>query len=233
VRADMRGPTEYDSIATRYAAGVDERPWNALYERPATLALLPKLDGLDILDAGCGHGWYAEYFIQHGARVTGIDRSERMVDIARQRLGKTARLIHGDASDLPMLGDASFDLVVSPLVLHYVEDLRRMFSEWARVLRPRGTVVFSTHNPVRTATVVERGQLFPTLVEEEWRWLNTKMRYYQRSLRDITDPMTAAGFVLEELSEPTPSEALRQKDPRGYDRLIELPAFIFVRARKA
>jgi hypothetical protein len=45
--------------------------------------------------------------------------------------------------------------------------------------------------------------------------------------------MTAAGFVLEELSEPTPSEELRQKDPRGYDRLIELPAFIFVRARKA
>jgi ubiquinone/menaquinone biosynthesis C-methylase UbiE len=229
----MRGPTEYDSIATRYAAGVDERPWNALYERPATLALLPALAGLDILDAGCGHGWYAEHFIQHGARVTGIDRSERMVDIARQRLGKTARLIHGDVSDLPMLGDASFDLVVSALVLHYVEDLRRMFAEWARVLRPRGAIVFSTHNPVRTATVVERSQLFPTLVEEEWRWLKTKMRYYQRSLRDITDPMTAAGFVLEELSEPIPSEALRQKDPRGYDRLIELPAFIFVRARKA
>jgi len=229
----MRGPTEYDSIATRYAAGVDERPWNALYERPATLALLPELAGLDILDAGCGHGWYAEHFIACGARVTGIDRSERMVDIARQRLGKRARLIHGDVSDLTMLGDAAFDLIVSPLVLHYIEDLRRMFSEWARVLRPNGTIVFSTHNPARTATVVERGQLFPTLVEEEWRWLNKKMRYYQRSLRDITEPMTAAGFAIEKIDEPTPSEALRQKDPKGYDRLVELPAFIFVRARKA
>ena len=37
----MVGPTDYDAIACRYAAGVDVRPWNALCERPATLALLP------------------------------------------------------------------------------------------------------------------------------------------------------------------------------------------------
>ncbi|MEO8845607.1 MAG: methyltransferase domain-containing protein [Kofleriaceae bacterium] len=228
----MRGPTEYDAIATRYAAGVDERPWNALYERPATLALLPELAGLDVLDAGCGHGWYAEYFLDHGARVTGIDRSERMVDIARQRLGKRARLIHGDMSDLQLLGDASFDLIVSPLVIHYIENLRQMFAEWARVLRPNRTIVFSTHNPARTATVVERGTLFPTLVEEAWPWLNQKMRYYQRSLRDITEPLTKAGFAIERIDEPTPSEALRQKDPKGFERLTKLPAFIFVRAHK-
>ena len=50
----MIGPTNYDAIAERYAAGIDERPWNALYERPATLALLPTVAGKDVLDAGCG-----------------------------------------------------------------------------------------------------------------------------------------------------------------------------------
>ena len=54
----MVGPTDYDTIASRYAAEVDERPWNALYERPATLALLPNIGGKDVLDAGCGPGWY-------------------------------------------------------------------------------------------------------------------------------------------------------------------------------
>jgi hypothetical protein len=53
----MAGPTDYDTIASRYAAGVDDRPFNALYERPATLALLPDVGGRDILDAGCGPGW--------------------------------------------------------------------------------------------------------------------------------------------------------------------------------
>jgi hypothetical protein len=44
----MVGPTDYDAIACRYATGVDERPWNPLYERPATLALLPDVAGKDI-----------------------------------------------------------------------------------------------------------------------------------------------------------------------------------------
>ena len=228
----MRGPTEYDSIATRYAAGVDERPWNALYERPATLALLPALADRDVLDAGCGHGWYAEHFIRSGARVTGIDRSERMVEIARQRLGTRARLIHGDASDLAMLGDAVFDVIIAALVVHYIDDLRRMFAEWARVARQNATIVFSTHNPERKATVVERSDLFPTLVEEDWPWLGKKMRYYKRSLADLIDPMTGAGIALDEVSTPPPSEALRRKDPEGYARLVEKPAFIFVRAHK-
>lgn len=55
----MTGPTDYDTIATRYASGIDDRPRNALYERPATLWLLPGVAGMDVLDAGCGPGWYA------------------------------------------------------------------------------------------------------------------------------------------------------------------------------
>jgi hypothetical protein len=49
----MVSPTDYDTIASRYAARIDERPWNALYERPTTLALLPHVGGKDVLDAGC------------------------------------------------------------------------------------------------------------------------------------------------------------------------------------
>jgi hypothetical protein len=58
------------------------------------------------------------------------------------------------------------------------------------------------------------------------------MRYYQRPLRDLTEPLATAGFVIERICEPTPSEALKARDPRGYDILCRIPAFIFVRARK-
>jgi 2-polyprenyl-3-methyl-5-hydroxy-6-metoxy-1,4-benzoquinol methylase len=96
----MVGPTDYDTIASRYAAGVDDRPWNALYERPATLALLPNVGGKDVLDAGCGPGWYTDWLARNAARVVAIDRSTRMVELANERLGGRARVLQGDVSNL-------------------------------------------------------------------------------------------------------------------------------------
>ncbi|MER8379846.1 MULTISPECIES: class I SAM-dependent methyltransferase [unclassified Mesorhizobium] len=230
----MPETTDYDTIAGRYSAMIDERPWNALYERPTTLHLLPPVDNIDVLDAGCGHGWYADWLMCHGARVVAVDRSAAMVALAQKRVAGRARVIQGDVSNLQgILGDETFDLVLSSLVLHYLADLPAVFSEYARLLRPTGTLVFSTHHPVHDqVSILDPGYLNAELIEEEWGWLGQKMRYYRRPLRDLTDPLADAGFVIERMCEPTPSEELRLKDPKGYDRLCRLPAFIFVRARK-
>jgi SAM-dependent methyltransferase len=227
-------PTDYDIIAQRYSAEIDERPWNALYERPATLALLPEVDGIDVLDAGCGHGWYADWLLRHGARVVAVDRSAAMVAIAQERLAGRARVIQGDVGDLrDILADQTFDLVLSSLVLHYLADLSTVFVECARLLRPSGILVFSTHHPVHDeVSILDPGYLNAELIEEEWGWLGSKMRYYRRPLRDLTEPLANAGFVIERLCEPRPGEELKLRDPKGYDRLCRLPAFIFVRARK-
>ena len=230
----MPEATDYDGIAGRYAAEIDERAWNALYERPATLALLPAVDQLDVLDAGCGHGWYADWLVRHGARVVAVDRSAAMVALAQARVAGRAHVIQGDVRDLrELLTDETFDLVLSSLVLHYLADLPAVFAECARLLRPGGTLVFSTHHPVHDqASLLDPGYLKAELIEEEWGWLGEKMRYYRRPLRDLTDPLADAGFVIERICEPTPNEELRLEDPKGYDRLSRLPAFIFVRARK-
>jgi SAM-dependent methyltransferase len=220
-----RRPTDYDEVADRYAAGVDERPWNALYERPAMLALLPPVAGKDVLDAGCGGGWYTEWLTEHGARAVGIDRSAKMVEYAAARLGSTARVVCGDAGDLRgTFADASFDLIMSSLVIHYMDDLAATFAEWARVLRPNGWLAFSTHHPGGT----ERTEL----VELEWKWLGTTMTSYVRPLRELLDPLAAAGFTVDRTASPSPSEAMRRGDPRGYERLRREPAFVFIRARK-
>lgn len=231
----MPETTDYDTIAGRYAAQIDNRPWNALYERPTTLALLPTVDNIDVLDAGCGHGWYADWLVRHGARVVAVDRSAAMVALAQKHLAGRARVIQGDVSNLRgILADQTFDLVLSSLVLHYHADLSTVFAEFARLLRPSGTLVFSTHHPVHDqVSILDPGYLNAELIEEEWGWLGEKMRYYRRPLRDLTEPLADAGFIIERLCEPTPSEALKLKDPKGYDRLRRLPAFIFVRSRKS
>jgi SAM-dependent methyltransferase len=229
----MVAPTDYDTIATKYAAEIDRRPWNALYERPATLALLPDVRDKDVLDAGCGPGWYADWLARQGARVVAVDRSARMVAMADRRLGGRAQVMHGDISNLRNLipGEA-FDIILSALVLHYLADLSETFLEWARVLRSSGTLVFSTHHPIHQASLLDPGYLHAELIEEKWDWLSETMRYYRRPLRDLTEPLAAAGFVIERIGEPTPSEALKVEDPKGYDQLCRLPAFLFVRARK-
>jgi len=229
----MVGPTDYDTIAARYAAKIDERPWNAHYERPATLALLPNVSGKDVLDAGCGAGWYADWLARNGARVVAVDCSARMATLADERLGGRVRVMRGDVSNLRnLLPNETFDVVLSSLVLHYLADLSEAFLEWARLLRPSGTLVFSTHHPIHQASLLDPGYLRAELIEEEWGWLGEKMCYFRRPLRDLTEPLASAGFVIERIVEPTPSDDLKIKDPKGYDLLCRLPAFLFVRARK-
>jgi 2-polyprenyl-3-methyl-5-hydroxy-6-metoxy-1,4-benzoquinol methylase len=197
------------------------------------LALLPEVDAKDVLDAGCGPGWYSDQLTRHGARVVAVIVA--LGWLPWRPNGSPAAPMYCKATWTDLRGilvDSSFDLIVSSLVVHYVKDLPTMFFEWARLLRPQGMLVFSTHHPIHQPSIVDPGYLKPELIEEKWGWLGEKMRYYRRPLRDLIDPLTAAGFVIERICEPSPSDTLKAKDPRGYDRLSRLPAFLFVRARK-
>jgi SAM-dependent methyltransferase len=226
-------PTDYDAIADHYAAGIDARAWNALYERPATLALLPDVRGRDVLDAGCGHGWYAEQLVGRGARVTAFDRSARMVEHARRRLGDRARVFHAPSDRIAALADAGFDLVLSALVVHYVADLDALFGEWARLLRPGGRAVLSTHHPMMHAErLVDPGYRVTEMMAERWGWLDATMRYYRRPISAITEALAGAGFVIERLVEPMPLPDMRKSEPSDYARLERMPAFVHIRARK-
>src|SRR3712207_978602 len=104
---------QYDQMADAYGDG---GPYNALYERPAILQLLGNVEGVRILDAGCGSGVLADGLVGSGARLIGVDSSERMLRLARARLGTRATLRHHDLHQrMDWLDDGSIDLVVSSL----------------------------------------------------------------------------------------------------------------------
>jgi SAM-dependent methyltransferase len=156
-----------------------------------------------------------------------------MVRLADERLGGRARVMQDDVSNLRnLLLSKRFDVILSSLVLHYLADLTETFQEWARLLRPRGTLVFSAQHPIHQASLLDPGYLCTELIEEGWGWLGEKMRYYRRPPRDLMEPSTAVGLLIERISEPTPNEVLKAKDSKGFDLLCRLPALIFVRTRK-
>lgn len=227
----------YDALAERYAALVDTKPHNAYYERPATLSLLPDVRGRRVLDAGCGPGTYADWLANQGAEVVAFDANPTMVRLARERLGDRAQVLRADLEQpLSFLTDATFDVVVSPLVMDYVEDWAAAFAEFYRVLKAGGHLVFSMEHPyAKFDDHRETSNYFRVeLVEYQWTGFGVPVRVpsYRRPLSAVIEPLLAAGFVLERLLEPLPTEEFREKEPEEYEELIRRPGFMCVRARK-
>ena len=135
----------YDRWASIYDH--DANPLPAL-EEPHVRRALGDVRGCDVLDLGCGTGRHTAWLAESGARVTAVDFSEKMLEQARRKVpGTDARFVVHDLHDRLPLEDASFDAVVSGLVLEHLRDLGGFFREAHRVLRPRGRGVVSAMHP--------------------------------------------------------------------------------------
>ena len=228
----------YDPFAEAFAARVDTRAYNAHYERPATLSLLPPVAGLRVLDAGCGPGAYCDWLAAHGANVVGIDSSAKMVALAKRRLGGRAEIRQANLTEpLSGLESGIFDGVLSALVLDYVRDWAPVLSEFRRLLRPGGWLVFSVDHPFdQFYDHPNGGDYFATeMVERRWNWPEFKGRVilpqYRRPLGAMVNALLGARFDLERLLEPQPLPEFRLLEPRDYERLMRRPGFICLRAK--
>ena len=104
----------------------------------ATLTALAPLSGLSLLDAGCGAGLALQLAAEQGARVSGLDASAALLDVARGRM-PDADLRVGDIEELPY-DDATFDVVTAYNSIQYAFDPKTAVAELARVARPGGRV---------------------------------------------------------------------------------------------
>jgi SAM-dependent methyltransferase len=227
-------PTTYDPVADRYAAGADTAPYNALYERPAMLALLPDARGSRVLDAGCGDGFYAQQLAARGARVCAVDASARMVEHARRRLGDGVDVRVADLARPLPFADGAFDGIVSGLALEHVRDWDAAFADLARVLAPGGWLLFSAQHPAFTARRLELPRYLDVLpVEESWTWVGGRVpAFYHRPLSAMVNALADAGFAIDRLEEPVPTDDFARVRPDDYARLLRQPGFILFRARR-
>jgi ubiquinone/menaquinone biosynthesis C-methylase UbiE len=120
-----------------------DAPGNAMIEReqPVVQRIFDSLPASDALDAACGTGRHSEYLAQRGHRVVGVDVTEEMLAVARQKVPSAA--FHRAALDSLPVADTSVDLVVCALALSHIADLQRALTEFRRVLRPGGSLVIS------------------------------------------------------------------------------------------
>jgi ubiquinone/menaquinone biosynthesis C-methylase UbiE len=143
----------------------------------------------DVLEVAIGTGRNLPFYPQ-GIRLTGVDFSPAMLELARRqadRLGRKVDLRLGDAQALD-LPDASFDTVVCTLSLCAIPDERRAVAEMRRVLRPGGRLLLLDH----VAGAPRRVRAIQWLLEQVTRPLNE-----EHLLRRPLLQVQAEGFEIE------------------------------------
>ncbi len=201
-----------------YAALRDaESGLNAVLEQPALARLLPaSLEGLRILDLGCGFGDFARKARARGAAsVLAIDVSEKMLAEARERTSDPAIRYEHAAMETLAVEPGAFDLAVSSLALHYVADYRAAVRKIAAALAPGGRFVFSVEHPICTALGVYEWHRDAAGAELHWpvdrygeegrrdtRWFVDGVVKYHRTVASYVNGLVDAGLALARLEEP-------------------------------
>ncbi len=219
---------------------------NNLFEIPALFSLLPDLTGKKVLDLGCGFGEHCMRFVEEGAdKVVGIDISEKMLEIAKaENSHEKITYMHMAMEDIGEL-EEEFDVVVSSLAMYYVEDYAGVVQQVYRLLKPNGQFVFSQENPLctchsggdRWTRDENMRKLFMNLSnysvegERESVWFVDNVKKYHRMFSTIMNVLIGAGFRIEKVIEPVPTEALLDKYP-DYEDLLHKPDFMVVKVKK-
>ena len=186
---------------------------NNVFEIPALFSLLPDLKGKSVLDLGCGFGEHCKGFIQSGAaKVVGVDISAKMLEVAREE-NSDPRITYLNMAmeDIGSL-EEHFDVVVSSLAFHYVED-------FDGVVGTIGEKIFANVSNYCVET------------ENESTWFVDNVKRYHRMFSTIINTLTDNGFEVKKLIEPTADAELLEKYPQFKDSRHK-PDFLVVKAVK-
>lgn len=179
-------------------------------EEPHVRAAVGDVDGLAVLDLGCGTGRHTAWLASAGANVTALDFSEGMLALARRKAqGFDVRFVVHDLHEPLPFERGSFDLVVSGLVLEHLRDLHPFFAEIHRVLRPRGRAVISAMHPAMFLRGSQARFTDPASGDV------VQPGSVAHQLGDFVNASLGAGLSLTRLTEDAPDVAFAERFPRA------------------
>ncbi|GAB4455779.1 MAG: class I SAM-dependent methyltransferase [Anaerolineales bacterium] len=186
---------------------------------PVPKRWFPPLQGADVLCLASGGGQQGPILAAAGANVTVFDNSPAQLkqdQLVAEREALTLQTMEGDAADLSAFADGSFDLIFNPCSTVFMPDVRAVWRECARVLRPGGILMTGSMNPVHyifdlykmDEGVLEVAHQIPysdltSLPQED---LDEQIRKglpmeFGHSLTDLLGGQLDAGFVITDLYE--------------------------------
>lgn len=235
----------YDPIADWYDAYVQERPIYREVILPGLFDLVGDVQGQEVCDLACGQGLVSRELARRGARVTGVDVAEKMLELARgyeeaEPLG--IHYVQDDARLLAGLDDAVFDGATCNMGLMNISDITPTFQALRRVLKPYGWFVFSiTHPCFETPHARWNEREDGTIAREVWGYFDErlwqshnpngvrgKMAEHHRMLGTYVNTLIDARFVLERMTEPQATGQRSVQVPGSR----EVPSILLMRWRR-
>jgi ubiquinone/menaquinone biosynthesis C-methylase UbiE len=194
---------------------------------PAFFSLLGNVRGQLVLDLACGEGYNTRKLARKDAVVTGVDLSQRLIDLAKieeaeDRLNIDYRL--SDAARLKEFPADHFDLVTCFMAMQDIENYEKAISEVRRVLKAKGRFVFSIPHPC-FEMIVQDGNRISTnakyfgVAEDHIHWKMERLlkpfetTSFHRTLTDYSRVLHDNGFLIKRLVEPRPTRKGLKKHP--------------------
>ena len=231
--SDSRSVTEeWDRNAAAWSSCIADG-LDVINERfgiPRFLDYLGPIEGIEILDAGCGEGRSSRHLAAGGARVTGVDVSPEMIAKAFSRESEkpgSERITYRQASctDLGCFPEERFDLVTSFMALMDTPDIAKVVGEFYRVTKPGGGIAIMVRHPCfftpgfsvfkspdgqRSGLAVSR-YFTSEPYRERWKFPGQKsgafvVTRFPYTLSDYLHSMLAHGFRIRSVSEPRPTD---------------------------
>lgn len=207
--------------------------------------LLPDFQGKRLLDLGCGYGWHCIYAMEQGAAsAVGIDISERMLEVAREKTKFPQVEYQCFAMEDMDFPQESFDIVLSSLALHYIASFDLIAKKVYSYLRTGGTFIFSVEHPIFTAYgsqdwyCNEQGEILHFPVDHYFdegqrtaRFLGEDVLKYHKTLTTYLNGLLMNGFTIRNLVEPQPTPQLIKEVPEMINELRR-PMMLIVSANK-
>jgi 2-polyprenyl-3-methyl-5-hydroxy-6-metoxy-1,4-benzoquinol methylase len=214
---------------------------NAAGEWPVLRTMLPMLQGKRILDLGCGYGWHCKYAREQGAAsVVGVDLSEKMLAYANANHSDPGITYQRLAIEDIDFAAGEFDVVISSLALHYVEQFDAVCRKVQHCLAAGGTFVLSVEHPIFTARAAQDWHYGPGGERIHWpvddyqeegqrvaRFLDHDVVKYHRTIASYMNALIEAGFLITKIAEPQPTQEALEKYPDMKDE-TRRPIFLLI-----
>jgi SAM-dependent methyltransferase len=239
-------PYDKGELVERYRSAVRAGPSSANFvmEEPALLDALGDARGLRVLDLGCGDASIGRTLLAQGCRgYLGIDASARMIAAARDALLGTEGEAHRGTIESFSAAPESFDLVISRMALHYVENLEGTLAACHECLAGGGRMVLTVVHPVvtshdtrdsdeerRTSWVVDD---YFDESPRELDWLGERVVWHHRTVERYLSSFQRAGFRVTALSECAPRPERFGDELAERERRRRIPLFLLLAGERA
>lgn len=247
----------YDKNAAAFDAAYNGKSIDNKYiEWPAikkSIRGIKKPKGKKLLDIGCGTGRHIEKYEKMGLKCTGIDISERMLEIARKRNPRVP--LYRMPMEKLKFKKSTFDIVTSSLAFHY-GNFHHIMRQINHVLKLNGTLIFSTSNPFDDAreNIVIKGNKFSMIGKitysktnkikiigdyfskeigsAYWKSKGISIKWKHTTLEEMIDTLSKNGFIVTDFVEARPTSAAKKINPFRYEYTRKIPVIILFKAKK-